>query len=76
MKLDKKMLDRLLNMNDEQLAAVIRSIATESGIDPARLGINPENVQNIRQALGMATDEDLQKMGEVYDTYRQNRRRE
>ncbi len=76
MKLDKKMLDRLLNMNDEQLAAVIRSIATESGIDPAQLGINPENVQNIRQALGMATDEDLQKMGEVYDTYRQNRRRE
>ena len=76
MKLDKKMLDRLLNMNDEQLAAVIRSIATESGIDPARLGINPENVQSIRQALGMATDEDLQKMGEVYDTYRQNRRRE
>lgn len=76
MKLDKRMLDRLLNMNDEQLAQVIRSIARESGIDPAMLGLNPENVQSIRQALGMATDQDLQKMGEVYDAYRQSKRKD
>ena len=76
MKLDKRMLDRLMNMNDEQLAQVIRSIARESGIDPAMLGLNPENVQSIRQALGMATDQDLQKMGEVYDAYRQSKRKD
>ena len=72
MKLDKKMVNRLLTMNDEQLAEVIRGIAVESGIDPALLGITPGNIQSIRQALGMAQDEDLKKMGEVYEAYRKN----
>ena len=74
MKLDKRMVNRLLAMNDEQLAEVIKSIATESGIDPALLGLNPNNIQSIRQALGMAGDEDLKKMGEIYQTYKNQKK--
>lgn len=74
MKLDKRMVNRLLAMNDEQLAEVIKSIATESGIDPALLGLNPDNIQSIRQALGMAGDEDLKKMGEIYQTYKSQKK--
>lgn len=74
MKLDKRMVNRLLAMNDEQLAEVIKSIATESGIDPALLGLNPNNIQSIRQALGMAGDEDLKKMGEIYQTYKSQKK--
>lgn len=74
MKLDKRMVNRLLSMNDEQLGEIIKNIAAESGIDPNTLGLNPDNIQSIRQALGMANEEDLQRMGEVYQTYRQNRR--
>ncbi len=75
MQLDKKMLDRLLTMNDEQLGALIQKIAAEAGIDPMALGLNPQNIAGIRQALGSATEQDLQQLNSVYDTYRQNRRR-
>ena len=75
MKLDKRMVNRLLSLNDEQLSNVIKSIAAESGIDPSVLGLNPDNIQSIRQALGMAREEDLQQMGEIYDAYRQNHKK-
>lgn len=75
MQLDKRMLDRLLAMNDEQLAEVIRQIASETGIDPAALGLNPENIQSLRLALGMASNEDLQNLNLIYNDYKQNRRK-
>ncbi|MBO5294765.1 MAG: hypothetical protein J6B71_05950 [Clostridia bacterium] len=75
MQIDQKMLNRILTMNDEQLAELIKTIAAEAGIDPAMLGLNPNNVAQIRQALGSATKEDLQQLNSVYDSYRQNRRK-
>ena len=73
MQLDRKKLDRILQMNDERLADLVRAIAAESGIDPAMLGLNPENIQSIRQALATATDEDLTKLNRVYTDYRQGK---
>jgi len=75
MQLDKKSLDRLLTLNDAQLTEVIRTIAAEAGIDPSLLGLNPQNISGIRQALGSATQEDLAQLNTIYDTYKQNRRR-
>lgn len=75
MQIDQKMLNRILTMNDEQLAELIKTIAAEAGIDPAMLGLNPNNVAQIRQALGSATKEDLQQLNSVYDSYRQSRRK-
>ncbi len=75
MQLDQKMLNRLLAMNDEQLGALIGQIASEAGIDPAELGLQPQNIASIRQALGNATDADLEKLNRVYEDYRQNRRK-
>lgn len=75
MQLDKHMLNRLMTMNDDQLTAFIQRIAAESGIDPAMLGINPESIQSIRQALGSATDEDIKQLNLVYEEYNQNRKR-
>ncbi len=75
MQLDKKMLDRLLAMNDDQLMGLVQRIATDAGIDPAMLGLNPQSIDSIRQALGSATDQDLQQLNAVYDTYKQNKRR-
>ncbi len=75
MQLDQKMLNRLLNMNDEQLGALIGQIAQEAGIDPAQLGLHPENIASVRQALGNATEEDLAKLNGVYQDYRKNRRK-
>ncbi len=74
MQIDQKMLNRLLTMNDDQLGNLIGEIAREAGIDPSELGLNPQNIAGIRQALGSATDEDLQKMNSVYEEYRKQRR--
>ena len=74
MQLDQKMLNRILTMNDEQLASLVNEIAKEAGIDPAMLGLTPKNIAGVRQALGSATEEDIQKMNGVYEEYRRQRR--
>lgn len=74
MQIDQKMLNRLLTMDDKQLGEIIQAIAAEAGIDPAMLGLNPQNIQSIRQALGSATDQDLEQLNAVYNTYKQNKR--
>lgn len=74
MQIDRKMLDRLLTMNDAQLREVIETIAAEAGIAPGVLGLDPKNIQSIRGALGSATDADLKQINAIYDTYKQNRR--
>ena len=74
MQIDQKMLNRLLNMNDDQLGSLLQEIAKEAGIDPSTLGINPKNIADVRQALGNATNDDLQKMNAAYEEYRRQRR--
>ena len=74
MQLDRRMLERVLNMNDEQLRELIEKIAAETGIDPSALGLNTASIDSIRQALGSATDGDLQQLGDAYDSYRKSRR--
>ena len=57
-------------MNDAQLAAVIQKIAAEAGVNPAQLGLNPDNIDNVRRALGSATETDIEQMKAIYDSYR------
>ena len=73
MQIDQKMLNRLLSLDDEHLSELIRSVATEAGIDPALIGLNSKNIADIRQALGSASDQNLQQNNEIYQIYRQNR---
>ena len=75
MQIDRRMMEKLLSMNDEQLGAVIKRIASEAGIDPAQLGLDAENIQNLRAAMGNANPEDLKRFQEIYDAYRNTRRR-
>ena len=74
MQIDRKILDRLLTMNDEQLRGVIEAVASEAGIDPRVLGLDPANIQSIRTALGSATDSDLGQINAIYDSYKQSKR--
>ncbi len=74
MQIDRKHLDLLLSMNDDKLSELIRSIAAEAGVDPQALGLNPQNVQSIRQALSSVNEAELEQLNDVYNTYRQNRR--
>ncbi len=74
MQIDQNMLKRLLAMDDRQLGQVIGQIASESGIDPSLLNIDPNSIGSIRAALGSATDADLEQLNTIYQSYRQNRR--
>lgn len=74
MQLDQRMLNRLLSLNDDQLAATIQKIAAESGIDPAQLGLSAENVSEIRRVLGSVSDAELTQLNTVYESYRKNRK--
>ncbi len=75
MQLDRNMLQRLLELDDDSLTRVIQTIAAESGIDPSLLGIDTNAVQSIRSALGSVNDKDLEQLNVLYREYRKNRRR-
>ncbi|MBQ8207979.1 MAG: hypothetical protein IJZ89_04500 [Clostridia bacterium] len=75
MKLDRKALDRLLSMNDEQLKGVIESLAAESGLDLRSFGITEDNIASIRKALTGATDEDIKKASEQLEEFNKRERK-
>ena len=70
MQIDRRMLERLLALDDAQLEAVIKRVAAQVGIDPAQLGLNPANMQQIRRTMGSTDPEDLRRFQEIYDAYR------
>ena len=59
MKLDRRALDRLLRLNDEQLSAVIEKLTKEYGVDPGEMNINTSNMRALRRTLQNTTDEEL-----------------
>ena len=70
MQIDKKQLERLLMLNDRQLSLIITKLAAESGIDPATLNMNLNDVASIRRALSGATEEDLKNIVKQYEDYK------
>ncbi len=72
MQIDRKSLEKLLTLNDRQLGLVIKKLASESGIDPAALNINPNDIASVRRALSGATDEDIRKITQQYEDYKRN----
>ncbi len=66
MNLNRKTLSRLLSLNDEELAKVIKSLAKESGIDENKLEITPNDIANIRKTLSVASDEEIIKLTQQF----------
>jgi hypothetical protein len=59
MKLDRRALDRLLSLNDAQLAAVIDKLTREYGVDLSGLNISTADMAALRRTLRATTDEEL-----------------
>ena len=74
MQIDERMLKKLLAMNDEQLGQMIQNIAAETGIDPAKLGINPKSIESVRSALSSIGDDELEGINRLYEDYRRQKR--
>lgn len=64
MKLDRNAVNHLLSLDDAALAATIRKMATDAGIDPGVLPLGASNLAAIRYALSMASDDDLARAAE------------
>jgi len=59
MKLDRRALNRLLSLNDAQLAAVIEKLTVDYGIDLSAMNISTADMAALRRTLRETTDEEL-----------------
>ena len=59
MQLDKKSLERLLKLNDDQLRGVLGKLLAEYGVDVSRVPLAQMDMTALRAVLGAATDRDL-----------------
>ncbi len=59
MKLDRKALNRLLSLNDRQLAAVIEKLTQDYGVDLSSMNISTADMAALRRTLQNTTDEEL-----------------
>ena len=62
MKIDKKQLDRLLKLNDDQLRRVLSGLLSEYGIDPDTVPLAQFDMNALRAVLQTATEEDIQRL--------------
>ena len=64
MKLDRKTADKLIAMPDDKLAGLCALFAARHGLRPQGT-LKPESVRRLRAVLGMLTDGDLERLGEL-----------
>ena len=62
MQLDKKSLDRLTRLNDDQLRTVIGKLLTEYGVDISRVPLATLDMSALRAVLQMASAEDITRL--------------
>jgi len=62
MQLDKKSIDRLLKLNDDQLRAVIGKLLREYGVDVSRVPLATMDMGALRAVLQMASEEDISRL--------------
>ena len=65
MQLDKKSLDRLLKLNDDQLRGVLGKLLTEYG-DVSRVPLAQMDMTALRAVLSAATDEDITRFMQMF----------
>ena len=62
MQLDRKSLDRLLRLNDEQLRGVLGKLLAEYGVDVSRVPLGQMDMTALRTVLAAATEEDIARL--------------
>lgn len=72
MKLDKRALERLLTLSDDQLLQVIQKLAAESGINLGAMNIGKGDLARLRAALHGADDGDLERMKQQFGQFGQS----
>ncbi len=66
MQLDKKNLDRLLRLNDDQMRAVLAGLLTEYGVDVSRVPLAQMDMGALRAVLQSATEADIARFAQMF----------
>lgn len=66
MQLDRKTINRLLALDDDQLRAFIRSLAERQGLDLSAFNLTIGDIAGIRRVLSEADDETLKRIAEQF----------
>ena len=69
MMLDKRSIDMLLTLDDQRLAFIIKKLAAEAGIPAESVNLGEAELNGIRAALSVATDEDILRASELIASY-------
>ena len=72
MKIDKKMIDKVLKLNDEQLWSAIQIFASKSGVQEVKSMEKPADMTKIRSALAGLNNDDIDKIAETLKTRDKN----
>ena len=75
MQINRENLNKLLALNDFQLKMMVNKLATQGGIDPSTLNIDPSSIESIRRVLSSATDEDIERIATEYAANQKNKKR-
>lgn len=67
MKIDKKTIDAVLKMNDDQLWKTIQLVAKKSGNTKFATTEKPKDMTKIRQALASLSEDDINKAIEEFN---------
>ncbi len=68
--LTKKTIDRMLEMPDDRLAAMLKLTLSAAGADTSRLNLDPTSGRKLRALLREVTDADLERASVLLDLYR------
>ena len=66
MQLDRKTINRLLALDDDQLRAFIRNLAERQGLDLSAFRLSINDSAGIRRVLSEADDETLRRIAEQF----------
>ena len=70
MKIDKKTMDMLLAMSDDQLWQALRTVAAASGMKGLIPAERPKDLSKFRSLLCTVNDSDLARATELLDAYK------
>ena len=65
MKIDKKTIDKVLSLNDDQLWKTIQLVASKSGLSIAKGLERPKNMTKLRNTLAGLNDDDIARVTEL-----------
>lgn len=66
MKIDKKTIDRVLTLNDDQLWKIIETVASKSGISKDKALERPKDMTKIRNTLSGLSEDEITRITELF----------